>query len=355
MKYTAVSLGSLPDDVIAQVIDHLPHTADKKVLRHVCRRLRGLVDCKVAKINFSDWTPSELDNLAARWPALRVVELQGLPSAAGPALSRATFASLEKLTLRGKKIAPGTILYLVAALKRMPNLRILDLNNTNLGDAGVQALAQVECPSLEEINLADNDLGPDAVNAIADASTNWPQLRSLNLDGNPQLGAAGAEALCRAAFPYLEEILLDDCGLGLDGAQSLNRAAIQWPRLRFLTLDSNALGDEGVVALLARPRGAARALPALEDLRLDRNEIGGQGVASIAVASMRLPRLLFLDLSFNSLGDSGARALAQAHFPRLETLHLQVNNVGAEGEAALDAARTRWPNLRYLKYHLLGP
>ena len=338
MKYTAVSLGSLPDDVIAQVIDHLPHTADKKVLRHVCRRLRGLVDCKVAKINFSDWTPSELDNLAARWPALRVVELQGLPSAAGPALSRATFASLEKLTLRGKKIAPGTILYLVAALKRMPNLRVLDLNNTNLGDAGMQALAQVECPSLEQIKLAWNGLGAGAVDAIANASMKWPKLRVLKLSENPQLGDAVAKALCRAAFPCMEELLMRDCNLGPAGAEQLARAFEQWPCLRVLSINRNALGDEGVVALLAAP------LPALEELCMGYNDIRDQGAAAIAAAW--LPRLRFLDISYNSLGNSGARALAQAHFPQLETLWLE-GNIRDEGYDALSMARLVRPKLKH--------
>ena len=76
-------------------------------------------------------------------------------------------------------------MYLVAALKRMPNLRILDLNNTNLGDAGVQALAQVECPSLEQIDLANTELGPDAIEVFTFASTRWPKLRILNLYNNP--------------------------------------------------------------------------------------------------------------------------------------------------------------------------
>ena len=94
---------------------------------------------------------------------------------------------------------------LAAAMARMPKLRELNLQRTKLGDGGVQALAQVECPSLEDIDLGENGLGPAAVTAIADASNTWPKLRVLNLCGNPQLGAAGAEALCRAVFPCLEK------------------------------------------------------------------------------------------------------------------------------------------------------
>ena len=53
MKYT-VSLESLPDNVLAVVVDHLPHGVDKKALRRVCRRLRGLMDCKVTRLESSE-------------------------------------------------------------------------------------------------------------------------------------------------------------------------------------------------------------------------------------------------------------------------------------------------------------
>ena len=130
-----------------------------------------------------------------------------------------------------------------------------------------------------------------------------------------------------------------DCNLGPAGAEQLARAFEQWPCLRVLSINRNALGDEGVVALLAAP------LPALEELRLCVNEIGEQGAAAIAAASPRLPKLRVLASILSSIDESGARALAQAHFPQLERLYLQGNNIGAEGQAALDAARHRWPKV----------
>ena len=200
-------LESLPDGVLAHVVDHLFGSDDKKALRSVSRRLRGLVDSRVFSLLLSenDSALTELDAVAARWPALLVFHLSGLPSAAGPALGRAAFASLEELEFGEEEIAPDAIMDLAAAMARMPKLRELNLQRTKLGDGGVQALAQVECPSLEDIDLGENGLGPAAVTAIADASNKWPKLRVLNLCGNPQLGAAGAEALCRAVFPCLEK------------------------------------------------------------------------------------------------------------------------------------------------------
>ena len=339
------SLEALPDGVIALVVDHLPRGADdKKALRSVSRRLRGLVDSKILRlwIKYRNPTLNDLDTVAARWPALRVLRLWGLLSAAGPAVGRATFASLEELGIEGKKIAPDAVKELAAAMARMPRLRKLDLRSASLGDAGVQALAQVECPSLEDICLGGNGLGPDAVTAIANASAHWPKLRVLNLSDHPQLGAAGAEALRRAAFPCMEELWLAGCGLGPAGAHSLACAAAHWPRLKKLSVKWNALRSEGVAALLAAP------LPALEVLWLDHNIIIEQGAAAIAAASPRLPKMRHLELFGNSLCSNGARALAQAHFPQLERLNLVGNSIGAAGKADLDAARLGWPKLSEL-------
>ena len=164
-------LDSLPDDVLALVVDYISCGADKKALRSMCRRLRVLVDATVSRISLHSHAYHDLDKVAALRPALRVLQLPGLPSAAGPALGRATFASLEELRVKKREIEPDAGMDLAASVARMSKLRLLDSRRTNLGDAGVQALAQVECPSLEQINLANNGLGLDAVNAIAEASS----------------------------------------------------------------------------------------------------------------------------------------------------------------------------------------
>ena len=156
---------------------------------------------------------------------------------------------------------------------------------------------------------------------------------------NHALGDAGAEALWRAEFPCLEELSLAGCGLCPVGARSLAHVVIQG-FLRKLVMYCNALGPEGVAALLAAP------LPALEELYLWKNGIGEEGAAEIAAASPRLPRLRILHAGHNALGDGGARALAQAHFPQLESLDLSSNEIGAEGEAALAVARLRWPTIQ---------
>ena len=324
------------------VVEHLSGAADKKALRSVCRGLRAVVDSKVSKLELSieDVTPNDLDRVAAQWPALRVLHLPELLPAAAPALGRATFASMEELQLSWTEKGLNNEMALAAAVARMPKLRVLNFFGIRPDDAGVQALVQVECPSLEEINLLDSSLDPGSIDAIAGALSKWPKIRILVLDSNPQVGDAGAEALCRAAFPCMEELHLENCGLGSAGAQAISIAAAQWPVLRVLDCMDNALGPEGVAALLSAP------LPALEELDLESNEIGEKGAAAIAAASHRMPQLRVLRCSRNDLGAAGARALAQAHFPQLESLDLRVIRFGEQGKAALAAARLNWPKFR---------
>ena len=162
-----ITLESLPDSLLALVVDHLSGRTDKKALRAVSRRLRAFVDSKVSELRIGryDITPNDLDNVAARWPALRVLHLgKGLPSAAAPGLARATFASLEELDLKFWKqanyqIPSDAVIALAEAVARMPRLRVLNLTGIQIGDAGVQALAQLKCPSLEDLSLGKKNPG----------------------------------------------------------------------------------------------------------------------------------------------------------------------------------------------------
>lgn len=73
------------------------------------------------------------------------------------------------------------------------NLRILDLGGNQLGDDGVEALAETAwSKNLKFLNLSDNNLGDIGVCAIADVGES---LQSLCICENPGIGNFGAEAL----------------------------------------------------------------------------------------------------------------------------------------------------------------
>jgi uncharacterized protein (TIGR02996 family) len=114
------------------------------------------------------------------------------------------------------------------------------------------------------------------------------------------------------------------------------------PRLRSLCLSYNRIGEDGARAVAAAP------LSSLEVLLLTSNRIGDAGVAALAASSF-LPRLTRLDLSWVAIGRAGVRALAAAKSPlALASLDLSHNSIGDEGLAAL-AGSAALANLRHLR------
>jgi hypothetical protein len=93
----------------------------------------------------------------------------------------------------------------------------------------------------------------------------YPGVKSLTL-GAP-VGDAGAEALARGgAFPDLEELSLDDVGLGDHGARAFAAAAIGLDRLASLRL-GDALDERGLGVSDAAAAAVALS-PGLPALRL---------------------------------------------------------------------------------------
>ncbi|UNI17535.1 hypothetical protein JDV02_003869 [Purpureocillium takamizusanense] len=125
-----------------------------------------------------------------------------------------------------------------------PNLRTLDLDQTELGDAGVARLfarlaAHPGPPlPLRNLYLNGNGIAADGARALAGflASPCCP-LSSLYLSCNP-LGDAGVEALAAAlpAARHLTRLLLQSVGVGTRGAVALCRAVTACPGLRTLDL-----------------------------------------------------------------------------------------------------------------------
>jgi uncharacterized protein (TIGR02996 family) len=97
-----------------------------------------------------------------------------------------------------------------------------------------------------------------------------------------------------------------------------------------------------LIPLLAR----TRTLPALAELGLGQGSVNDRTLAALANAPLGV-RLEALDLEDNTVTDAGARELASASLPRLRWLNLQGNPVGDAGiTALLDSPRL--PQLRHI-------
>jgi hypothetical protein len=119
------------------------------------------------------------------------------------------------------------------------------------------------------------------------------------------------------------------------------------PRLRSLWLSYNRVGEDGARALAAAP------LSSLEVLQLTSNPLGDAGVGALARSSY-WPRLTRLELGSVSIGVVGLGALARGKPPlALESLSLAHNAIGDLGLAAL-ASSPALANLRHLHLSAAG-
>lgn len=264
---------------------------------------------------------ASLEGLA--WsPSLAWVNFDGcgLDGAAVAALSRIT--TLERVSLANARVNPAAALNLT----KLGRLRRLDIHRTLLGDVplfdglpSLQALSAWGCgltmkaasglervERLTELDLSDNDLGPEAGALAARIAS----LRHLRLD-RVGLTDAGLSHLAQRA-PSLLQLALASNQLG----SATGQLCARMPTLQFLQLAANPLGDDG-----------AEGIERLTDLRtVMLDDTGISGVTARRLSA--LIRLRTLSTSGNRIDAPGARLLAA--LPRLEWLDLVNNPVGPE-------------------------
>ncbi len=341
---------------------------------------RGFIGCVEALCfeAFAKWAPAVCRYAPIHEVALRSVSRSMAQVADCPHLQWVT-----SLDLAGNRIdAHG-----VAALGRSPylrRLRMLNLGYNQLGTVGARALAKAgeNLPSLESLDLRNNQIGSEGVEAIV-VSPGLRQVVHLWLDQNAfELDGVKALIDCPQTA-RLDTLSLRRCGLDALGAWGLmispsvcpkhlldlaenwitppdfklpetiespgglgtlvlagNRIQASeavwlatWQplaRFRGLDLSDNEIDDEGTRAL-----ATSAAVSDIERISLQRNHIGDNGAVALAVA--HLPRLHSLDLSFNRIGERGAVALVQsATLCGIERLLLNSNPLGRDGGEALE-------------------
>jgi hypothetical protein len=175
-------------------------------------------------------------------------------------------------------------------------------------------------------------------------------LRSLHLGGDGlERGGIGHLVAC----PHLESLrelslnsgLLDaDCVAVLAGSTLMGRlTSLTLATSTYLGQSHWAEGPQGVDA--ARALARSPMCRNLQTLNLSFDSVGDSGAGALA-GSPHLSRLTALWLDRNGIGDAGARALAaSASLAGLKVLVLADNPIGPAGRVALAArfgSRVRW-------------
>jgi uncharacterized protein (TIGR02996 family) len=177
----------------------------------------------------------------------------------------------------------GPVIAELTHLVDPPHLTKLDVSSNQMTAERVARLAAAPVMSdVEELDLSDNNLGPEGAAAVAAASL--PRVRALRmLRTGPR--DEGVRALAASGLVEgLRSLYLGGNNLGPSAAQALAKAAAA-ENLRVLDLTDNRLGDDGAIALAHSPH---------------------------------LRNLILLDLAGNLVEDRGADALAES--PHLDGL-----------------------------------
>uniref|UniRef100_UPI00398EFD39 ran GTPase-activating protein 1b n=1 Tax=Pristiophorus japonicus TaxID=55135 RepID=UPI00398EFD39 len=186
----------------------------------------------------------------------------------------------------------------------------------SLGNALMTAGAQ-----LTQLDLSDNAFGPDGVRSI--------------------------ETLLKSRVCFtLQELRLNNCGMGIGGGQILAAALSECHRLssaqgkpmalKVFIAGRNRLENEGAIALA----DAFKSIGTLEEVHMTQNGINHPGITALAKAFTENQHLRVINLNDNTFTGQGAIAMAET----LKTLHnIEVINFGdclvrSEGAIAIAEA-----------------
>ncbi len=181
------------------------------------------------------------------------------------------FPRLTSLSLRADR-AGGAVTAALAGLTRPPRLKRLDISGNRLTWLSLDTLrTSAVLDSLGELDLSDNNLGPEGLAALEEVPL--PNLRALHL-ARTRPAVEGVAVLTAAGF---------------------------FRELRALSLAGNILGPEAALDLAGAPGN-------LLALDLSDNRVGDTGALALA-QSGHLSELLYLNLTGNAIDAPAANRL----------------------------------------------
>lgn len=229
-----------------------------------------------------------------------------------------------------------------AALRRSVNVARVTLNDSNVGDPGVEklclALALCTRNHVIALSLERAAFTLAGTRNIADLLRSTIALRELMLSGNDLGGAAGVSYLADALSvnTTVRCMGLGGCHVTDVGVMRLARVLRSNSPLCDLSLRDNSIGPAGAVELSNALQMSGRVM----HLNMCNNHIGDEGASSFGLA-LRANTLSRLILAENGIGDTGVHQLADALRKTTVTTHLDLDaNLGISdsGVTALSIA-----------------
>eukprot|EP00900_Chrysochromulina_parva_P017261 jgi/Chrpa1/25536/Chrysochromulina_OHIO_Genome00026003-RA len=269
------------------------------------------------------------------------------------AVSLRTNTTLAQLDLGDNELGAESGKAMVEALKTSTTLRKVTLDGFVLSIAGLTTATY--------ITLSKKGLGDASGIVIAHLITRNPSLRQLSLYGNKLGDASGcALAVALQTSTTLAQLDLGGNELGAESGRAMVEALKTNTTLHTVTLDGFVLSiaeltllknnlDVESATMLAKI-GAERGIMH-SGMKRDQTEVSFfnqslQPADAILIGSdlQFMAALTILDLSFNNIGDEGAKAIAEALQVNtvLTKLNLKCSSMGEAGQKAVrDAVKDR--------------
>ena len=252
---------------------------------------------------------------------------------------------LSELVLRGVGMGNQECQLLSTALKNVDKLRKLDLSYNTLGH-GISEIAKHlhNVPDLKKLHLNNTQMGEEEVTALALSLKNVTQLSELNLELNPLGHGISELAKHLHSVPHLKELHLNATQMGEEEVTALAHSLQNVTKLSELALSNNPLGH-GISELAKH----LHSVPHLTNLHLNATQMGEEEVAALAHSLQNVTQLSELALSNNPLGHGISELAKHLHnVPHLICLFLNATQMGEEEVTALAHVLVCVPELRLL-------
>ena len=252
---------------------------------------------------------------------------------------------LAELVLSGVGMGNQECQLLATALKYVNQLRLLRLSSNPLGH-GISGFAKHlrNVPHLEWLCLNDTQMGEEEVTALARSLQNVTQLSKLDLSNNPLGHGISELAKHLHSVPHLKGLYLNDTQMGEEEVTCLAHSLKNVTQLSKLHLSNNPLGH-GISELAKHLHN----VPHLKEFYVIDTQMGEEEVTVLAHSLKNMTQLSKLSLSYNPLGHGISEFARHLHsVPQLKKLHLYVTQMGEEKVTALALVLVYVPDLKLL-------
>ena len=229
----------------------------------------------------------------------------------------------------------------------------INLTECSIGDKGIEMLVrgaveeETHCTGgFSEINLSVNDITTKGVKLYLYYNKNlhsnsratpahliphMPHLKTIYLSDNPNIGQRGTVPLIKA-HNSLEELWLDNTGIGVEDCRALSELLSSSTSLEDLNIASNDLPPEAVKLIIS----GLHDNTSLKRLNMSQSHFSPLNAISLALALLKNHTLVYLNLRQCNINADGAWQIANALWTNstLQSLILQNNPIGVRRATA---------------------